>query len=109
MRDAGRPRHCHTRSGEPRYVSDNPLSHAQAGYTRVACCFISMRGVGGRAVQSCTHQGVRLLKNQASKRITFGKIPETIEAPDLLNIQLESWESFLQARDRCAGEWICPT
>ncbi|MBP1656551.1 MAG: rpoB [Bacteroidetes bacterium] len=37
------------------------------------------------------------MKNQASKRITFGKIPEIIEAPDLLNIQLESWESFLQA------------
>jgi len=37
------------------------------------------------------------LKNQSSKRITFGKIAEIIEAPDLLNIQLESWESFLQA------------
>jgi DNA-directed RNA polymerase subunit beta len=37
------------------------------------------------------------LKNQTNKRITFGKIPEIIEAPDLLNIQLESWESFLQA------------
>jgi DNA-directed RNA polymerase subunit beta len=37
------------------------------------------------------------LKNQSSKRITFGSIPEIIEAPDLLNIQLESWESFLQA------------
>jgi len=37
------------------------------------------------------------LKNQSSKRITFGKISEIIEAPDLLNIQLESWESFLQA------------
>jgi DNA-directed RNA polymerase subunit beta len=39
---------------------------------------------------------VRLLKNQSNRRITFGKIPEIIEAPDLLNIQLESWESFLQ-------------
>jgi len=37
------------------------------------------------------------LKNQSNKRITFGKIPEIIDAPDLLNIQLESWESFLQA------------
>jgi DNA-directed RNA polymerase subunit beta len=36
------------------------------------------------------------LKNQ-TRRITFGKIPEMIESPDLLNIQLESWESFLQA------------
>ena len=36
------------------------------------------------------------LKNQ-SKRISFGKIPDIIDAPDLLNIQLESWESFLQA------------
>jgi DNA-directed RNA polymerase subunit beta len=36
------------------------------------------------------------LKNHSSKRISFGKIPEIIEAPDLLNIQLESWESFLQ-------------
>jgi DNA-directed RNA polymerase subunit beta len=37
------------------------------------------------------------VKNQSSKRITFGKIPEIVEAPDLLNIQLESWGSFLQA------------
>ena len=37
------------------------------------------------------------MKNQSSKRISFGKIPEIIDAPDLLNIQLESWESFLQA------------
>jgi DNA-directed RNA polymerase subunit beta len=36
------------------------------------------------------------LKNQSNKRISFGRIPEIIEAPDLLNIQLESWESFLQ-------------
>jgi DNA-directed RNA polymerase subunit beta len=38
-----------------------------------------------------------LLKNQGNKRVTFGKIPDIIESPDLLNIQLESWESFLQA------------
>jgi DNA-directed RNA polymerase subunit beta len=37
------------------------------------------------------------LKNQSSKRISFGKIPEIVEAPDLLNIQLESWDGFLQA------------
>ena len=37
------------------------------------------------------------MKNQSNRRITFGKIPEIIEAPDLLNIQLESWGSFLQA------------
>ena len=37
------------------------------------------------------------MKTQTSKRTTFGKIPEIIEAPDLLNIQLESWQSFLQA------------
>ena len=36
------------------------------------------------------------MKNQSNRRFTFGKIPEIIEAPDLLNIQLESWESFLQ-------------
>ncbi len=35
------------------------------------------------------------MKNQ-SKRISFGKIPDVIESPDLLNIQLESWEAFLQ-------------
>jgi DNA-directed RNA polymerase subunit beta len=40
---------------------------------------------------------VGLVKNQSNKRITFGKIPEIIESPDLLNIQLESWESFLQS------------
>ena len=37
------------------------------------------------------------MKNQSNQRITFGKIPDIVEAPDLLNIQLESWESFLQA------------
>ena len=37
------------------------------------------------------------MKNQPSKRISFGRIPQVIEAPDLLNIQLESWESFLQS------------
>ena len=37
------------------------------------------------------------MKNQTGKRISFGKIPEIIEAPDLLNIQLESWDGFLQA------------
>jgi DNA-directed RNA polymerase subunit beta len=37
------------------------------------------------------------LKNQANGRISFGKIKEVVEAPDLLNIQLESWESFLQS------------
>jgi len=36
------------------------------------------------------------VKNQPGTRISFGKIPEIIEAPDLLNIQLESWDSFLQ-------------
>jgi len=37
------------------------------------------------------------LKNNSHKRISFGKIPPIIDAPDLLNIQLESWGSFLQA------------
>lgn len=37
-----------------------------------------------------------MLVRNHTKRISFGKIPEVIEAPDLLNIQLESWESFLQ-------------
>ncbi|HET6271902.1 MAG TPA: DNA-directed RNA polymerase subunit beta [Bacteroidota bacterium] len=36
------------------------------------------------------------MKNQSNGRITFGRIPEIIDAPDLLNIQLESWDSFLQ-------------
>ncbi|MBI1804895.1 MAG: DNA-directed RNA polymerase subunit beta [Ignavibacteria bacterium] len=30
-------------------------------------------------------------------RINFAKIPQILEYPDLLNVQLESWESFLQA------------
>ncbi|MGA9117546.1 MAG: DNA-directed RNA polymerase subunit beta [Bacteroidota bacterium] len=37
------------------------------------------------------------MKSQSGKRISFGKIPEIIDSPDLLNIQLESWEGFLQA------------
>jgi DNA-directed RNA polymerase subunit beta len=51
----------------------------------------------GHDVGLSNSEGAGLLKNQSSKRITFGKIPEIVEAPDLLNIQLESWESFLQA------------
>ena len=30
-------------------------------------------------------------------RMSFAKIPSVVEYPDLLNVQLESWESFLQA------------
>ncbi|MBI4811001.1 MAG: DNA-directed RNA polymerase subunit beta, partial [Ignavibacteriales bacterium] len=40
------------------------------------------------------------MKNQnihANERISFSKIPQIVEFPDLLNVQLESWESFLQA------------
>ncbi|MCZ6775714.1 MAG: DNA-directed RNA polymerase subunit beta [Ignavibacteria bacterium] len=37
------------------------------------------------------------MRNQSNGRISFGKIHETLEVPDLLNIQLESWESFAQA------------
>ena len=37
------------------------------------------------------------MKNHSNKRISFGNIPQIIEPTDLLNIQLESWESFLQA------------
>lgn len=39
------------------------------------------------------------MKNQAhhrNERISFSKIPQIVEYPDLLNVQLESWESFLQ-------------
>ncbi|MBI4547047.1 MAG: DNA-directed RNA polymerase subunit beta [Ignavibacteriae bacterium] len=35
--------------------------------------------------------------NTLNGRISFGKIPQIIEPPDLLNVQLESWEAFLQA------------
>ena len=37
------------------------------------------------------------MKNHSNGRISFGKIKDIVEAPDLLNIQLESWESFLQS------------
>jgi len=40
------------------------------------------------------------LKNQnipSNGRISFSKIPSIIEYPDLLNVQVESWENFLQA------------
>ena len=37
------------------------------------------------------------MKNHSSGRISFGKIKDIVDAPDLLNIQLESWESFLQS------------
>ncbi|MDI6765732.1 MAG: DNA-directed RNA polymerase subunit beta [Bacteroidota bacterium] len=41
------------------------------------------------------------LKNQTNitnGRISFSKIPPIVESPDLLNVQLESWESFLQTK-----------
>ena len=37
------------------------------------------------------------MKHNSGKRISFGKIPQIIEPPDLLNVQMESWQSFLQA------------
>ncbi len=41
------------------------------------------------------------LKNQTNntnERISFSKIPPIVDSPDLLNVQLESWESFLQTK-----------
>lgn len=35
--------------------------------------------------------------NNPSERISFSKIPPVLEQPDLLNVQKESWENFLQA------------
>lgn len=35
--------------------------------------------------------------NNKSERISFSRIPPVVELPDLLNVQMESWESFLQA------------
>ncbi len=35
--------------------------------------------------------------NNSDGRISFSKIPQILDYPDLLNVQLESWESFLQA------------
>lgn len=34
--------------------------------------------------------------NTVNGRISFSKIPQVVEYPDLLNVQLDSWESFLQ-------------
>ena len=33
----------------------------------------------------------------SNERISFAKIPQIVEFPDLLNVQIESWDSFLQA------------
>ncbi len=35
--------------------------------------------------------------NHSNGRISFAKIPQIVDYPDLLNVQLESWDSFLQA------------
>ncbi len=35
--------------------------------------------------------------NHSNGRISFAQIPEIVEYPDLLNVQIESWDSFLQA------------
>jgi DNA-directed RNA polymerase subunit beta len=40
---------------------------------------------------------LKIPANPTNGRISFSKIPEVIEHPDLLNVQIESWESFLQA------------
>jgi DNA-directed RNA polymerase subunit beta len=42
-------------------------------------------------------QSVKNQTTQSNGRISFAKIPQVIEYPDFLNVQLESWESFLQA------------
>ena len=46
-------------------------------------------------------RGVATLKNQgklhSNGRISFAKIPQILDHPDLLNVQLESFENFLQA------------
>jgi len=39
---------------------------------------------------------VKNVSNQVNGRISFSKIPQIIDYPDLLNVQLESWENFLQ-------------
>jgi len=41
-----------------------------------------------------------LLKNQAmtNGRISFSRIPKILESPDLLSVQLDSFESFMQAK-----------
>ena len=39
-------------------------------------------------------------KNPVTDRITFGKITPGIDAPDLLNIQIESFEDFLQLKTK---------
>jgi DNA-directed RNA polymerase subunit beta len=40
---------------------------------------------------------LKTVTNHSSERISFAKIPQIVEYPDLLNVQLESWDSFLQA------------
>ena len=35
--------------------------------------------------------------NQSNGRITFARIPQVVDYPDLLTVQLESWDNFLQA------------
>jgi len=40
---------------------------------------------------------VKSQSNSSNKRVTFAKIPQLSEYPDLLNVQLDSWESFLQS------------
>ncbi|HZY10377.1 MAG TPA: DNA-directed RNA polymerase subunit beta [Bacteroidota bacterium] len=40
---------------------------------------------------------MRTQHNQKKGRISFAKYPQILEYPDLLNVQLESWENFLQA------------
>jgi DNA-directed RNA polymerase subunit beta len=35
--------------------------------------------------------------NNSNERISYSRIPPVVELPDLLNVQMESWESFLQA------------
>jgi DNA-directed RNA polymerase subunit beta len=51
-------------------------------------------------VNSTISEGVVELKNQSNGsngRISFGRIPSVIETPDLLNVQIDSFNKFLQA------------
>jgi len=40
---------------------------------------------------------LKTASSQTNGRISFGSIPSLVEYPDLLNVQLESWDSFLEA------------
>ncbi len=52
----------------------------------------------------CIEKPIQWITGQDNGRVSFAKIPTVVEYPDLLNVQMESFEHFLQEPIRRTAE-----